>query len=146
MAPVRVTEHVPEERVQVAELGVTVPPVEVTVNVTVPVGDAPPDMVAVHSVVEPTAKDVGLQETATVGLSLVTVRLVVPELGALSESPGNDAVIVTDPAVSPVMTEIVQAPADRVHVVPDVNAMLPVPDCVQVMVSPEGEPDTVAVQ
>jgi hypothetical protein len=82
-----VTEHAPEERVQVAELRVAVPVTGITVNATVPVGDAPPDTVAVHSVVEPAAKDIGTQETVMVGVSLVTVRLAVPELGALFVSP-----------------------------------------------------------
>jgi hypothetical protein len=59
------------------------------VNVTVPVGDTSPDTVALHDEVEPTAKDVSVQETVVVVAVVVTARLAIPALDAsFAASPG----------------------------------------------------------
>lgn len=68
-----------------ARFGVTTP-VSDGVNVTVPVGEYPPETVAQHVDAEPTAKIAGMQETE-VDVAVLTAIEVVPLLGLLSESP-----------------------------------------------------------
>ena len=70
---------------------------------------------------------------------MVTVRLVVPTLGALFvASPEKDAVIVTLPPVAPVMVAVQVPLDDSVH--EPVSETLPVPDSDRVIVSAPKEP------
>jgi len=82
-----VIEHEPWERVHVAGKGKETLPASDCVNVTVPVGENPPDTVAMQVEAEPTANIVGKQETEVVVVPFVTVRPDVPELPWLFESP-----------------------------------------------------------
>jgi hypothetical protein len=65
LAPVTDKEHEPEESVHAAGLSVAVP-VPDSEKVSVPLGDTPPDTVAVQDEVVPTANDVKAQETERV--------------------------------------------------------------------------------
>jgi hypothetical protein len=88
VAPVTVIEHEAlKERVHEAGEGKLTPPLPDRANVTVPVGDEPPDTVASHDEVEPMAREVGVHETAVVVAAWVTVSENVPLLAAFSESP-----------------------------------------------------------
>ena len=86
VVPVNVTEQVPaEDNVQL--LALSEPPVNVKVNVTVPVGvlvvpAAVSVTVAVHDVAWLIAMVVGLQATVVVVVRLLTVTVVLPELVA----------------------------------------------------------------
>jgi hypothetical protein len=74
LTAVTVMEHEPDaERLHVAGLGRVTLPVPHWVKVTVPVGYNPPDTVAVHDVVEPMTKGVGVQETTVVVETCVAV-------------------------------------------------------------------------
>lgn len=76
------TEHDPELNVQ--NVGVNAPPL----NETFPVGEALPVTVAVQVVNERTGSGDPHEILVVVGCSLVTVRLNIPELPKLLESPG----------------------------------------------------------
>ena len=77
------------------------------------------------------------------------VRLPVPELGALPESPGYEARTVGFPTLAP-LTVTEQLVPERLQIFPEGNVTAPVPaDWLQLIVSPEIVPDapvTVAVQ
>jgi hypothetical protein len=76
-APVTGMEQVipegPDSRAHKGGLGNVTLPVPDCVKVTVPVGDDPPETVAVHDEVEPTANDAGLQVTDVEVWATVTV-------------------------------------------------------------------------
>jgi hypothetical protein len=85
---VSVTEHFPEDRVQVFEENVTLPVPETFDQVMVPVWDAyPPDTVAVQVIFVPTAKDDLMHVSAVCEDAFVMVSLAVPEDGELYLSP-----------------------------------------------------------
>jgi hypothetical protein len=90
LAPVTVIEHALEARTHIPPNGVgrATLPVPDCVKMNVPLGDDP-FSVAVHNEVEPTTRDLGVQETAVVVGTLVTVKGVVvePELPWLPKSP-----------------------------------------------------------
>ena len=80
-----VTEQVPELSVQECVLNDPEPPG--ALNDTVPAGDRP--VTETETVVGlPIVTDDGVSVTAVVEVTLFTVRVPVPELGALLESPG----------------------------------------------------------
>lgn len=88
-----------------------------------------PETVAVQGDERPTSKPLtpeGPHETEVVGLAWVTVTLALPELAALSASPGYDAWIVTIPGEPP-LTGMEQSFPERVQVAGDGNETLPVP-------------------
>lgn len=87
LAPVTLREHVPDTGVHVAGEGKVTLPVPEDQNSTAPLGEDPPETVAVQELAAPAAKDVGVQETVVVALACVTVRSNVPGLPKLLESP-----------------------------------------------------------
>ena len=135
--PVTVTLQLPPESEQDAGENATLPP-PLCIQVIVPVGLLPVT-VAVHAEAE--------HETVTLVEPGVIVRGLVPELPTLFVSPGYDAWTVTPPTICPV-TVTEQLVPDKLQVVEE-NETVPVPDCDQVIVSPEigaKSPVMVAVQ
>jgi hypothetical protein len=94
VAPVNETEQLPPDKAQDAASGLTEPDPEV-VKSTLPLGENPPEVVAVQVVVVPTLTGEGEQFIEVEVLAFVTVKLKVPELGELLESPEYEPVIVT---------------------------------------------------
>jgi hypothetical protein len=94
------TEQIPELRAHVDE-GENDPDELLVVNETDPVGDEPPDTVAVQvEEGEPRVLiEAGAQSRDVVVDSPTTVRGAVPELGAFAESPWYDPVIVTGESI-----------------------------------------------
>ncbi len=85
----------------------------------------PPETLTVQDVLpDPSISDAGLHETL-VDVEYM-VRLAVPELPPLLESPEYVPVTVTAPAVEPVVVTL-QLPLERVHVV-GLKVTLPTPD------------------
>jgi hypothetical protein len=67
-----------------------------------------------------------VHDTEVVVVALVTVMLAVPELAALFESPGYDAIIVAVPAVAPVTVKK-HVPDEILHVGGEGRVALPLP-------------------
>lgn len=118
------------------------PVVSLLLNEMVPVGEAPPSMVAVHEVEVPASNVAGRQAICVVVYAVFTVSEPVPELARFDESPPYLAVMVTgEPEAEVGVYSTEQDAPERVQVVEE---KVPVAELDHVTV-PVGEvPETTA--